>query len=218
MRSLCARVDYVWGSPRRGFGPGARARFAVSGGADFEDGEAVRWCLQLHGVAVALDLVGAAIGQCCDDFGFRLGAGARCLLLGFDGALAGGDEAIDGAQCCSVEAAGAGRRDGGRLGGGAAAAIRANDALPGDYALGGNESGVVGVKGGCCLAEHFGENRRPPFDAVQGEALIVLCQPVDNDRIFGSMWGGLVKQLDVQLGLADMHLGRTVVVVLRAAM
>ena len=84
MRSLSARVDYVWGSPRRGFGPGARARFAVSGGADFEDGFAVRWCLQLHGVAVALDLAGATLDQRRGDFGFRLGAGARCLFLGFD--------------------------------------------------------------------------------------------------------------------------------------
>ena len=60
----------------------------------------------------ARDLAGAAIGQCCDDLYFHLGAGARCLLLGLDGALAGGDEVIDGAQRRLVEAAGAGRRNG----------------------------------------------------------------------------------------------------------
>src|SRR5262245_16713963 len=70
-------------------------RASPSGGADVKDGEAVCRCLQLHGVAIALDLAGAAIGQCCDDLGFHLGAGARCLFLGFDGARSGGDEAID---------------------------------------------------------------------------------------------------------------------------
>ena len=205
------------GALRGGFGPGARARFAVSGGADFEDGEAVRRCLQLHGVAVALDLAGAAIGQCCDDLGFHLGTGARCLILGFDGALAGGDEAIDGAQRRLVEATGAGRRNGGRLSGGAAGAIGANDALLDDDALGGHRCGVVGVEGGCCLADHFDEDCRPPFDAVQGKSAVILGQHVHDDCVFGSMRGGLVKQLDVELGLPDMHLGRAAVVVLRGA-
>ena len=199
----------------RTWGPSALRRFRRSGFRP--DGEAVRRCLQLHGVAVALDLAGAAIGQCCDDLGFHLGAGARCLFLGFDGALAGGDEAIDGAQRRLVEAAGAGRRNGVRLGGGAAAAIGADDALLGDDALGGHRRGAVGVEGGRRLAEHLDEDRRPPLDAVQGKAAVVLRQPIDDDRILGSMRGGLVKQLDVQLGLPDMHLGRAAVVVLRGA-
>ena len=175
------------------------------------------WCLQLHGVAVALDLAGAAIGQCCDDLGFHLGTGARRLILGFDGALAGGDEAIDGAQRRLVEAAGAGRRNGVRLGGGAAAAIGADDALLGDDALGGHRCGAVGVEGGCCLADHLDKDCRSPFDAVQGNPEVIFRQPVDDDRIFRSMRGGLVKQLDVHLGLANMHFGRAAVVVLRAA-
>src|SRR5215472_1463355 len=163
------------------------------------------------------DLAGAALDQRRGDFGFRLGAGARCLFLGFDGALAGGDEAIDGAQRCLVEAAGAGRRNGTRLSGGAAAAIRADDTLLGDDTLGGHGRGAVGVKGGRRLAEHFDENCRPPLDAVQGEATVILGQPVDDDCLLGSMRGGLVKQLDVQLGLTDMHFGRAAVVVLRGA-
>src|SRR5262249_54342919 len=116
----CTRVERCSGEPL--WASDLRPeRASPSGGADFEDGWAVRWCLQLHGVAVALDLAGAATGQCCDDLGFCLGAGARCLRLGLDGALTGGDEAIDAAQCCLVEAAGAGRRNGVHLGGSAAA-------------------------------------------------------------------------------------------------
>ena len=52
---------------------------------------------------------------------------------------------------------------------------------------------------------------------MQGKPAVILRQPVDDDRIFGSMRGGLVKQLDVQLGLANMHFGRAAVVVLRGA-
>jgi hypothetical protein len=75
---------------------------------------------------------GVAAGQCCGNLGFDLGAGLRGLFLGLDGTRPDGDEAIDRAQCCLLEAAGAGRRDGLHLGGRAAAAIGADDALLGD--------------------------------------------------------------------------------------
>src|SRR5262249_17381044 len=99
----CTGVERCSGEPlwASDLGP---ERASPSGGADFEDGFAVRWCLQLRGVAVALDPAGAGIGQCCDDLGFHLGAGARGLLLGLDGARPGGDKAIDGAQRRLVEA------------------------------------------------------------------------------------------------------------------
>src|SRR6476646_2909106 len=116
----------------RTWGPSA---LRCLGGADFEDGGAVRRSLQSHGVAVALDSAGTGIGQCRDDFSFRLGAGACCLFLGIDGALAGGDEAINGAQRRLVEAAGAGCWNSAHLGGDTLAAIGADDALLGDNTL-----------------------------------------------------------------------------------
>src|SRR5215472_16897082 len=161
----CTGVERYSGEPlwASDLGP---ERASPSGGADFEDGFAVRWCLQLRGVAIALDPAGAGIGQRCDDLGFHLGAGARSLLLGLDGACPGGDKAIDGAQRYLVEAAGTGRRNGVRLDGSAAVAIGADDALLGDDALGGHRRGVAGIKSGRRLAEHLDEDCRSPLDAV----------------------------------------------------
>ena len=56
---------------------------------------------ELHGIAVALDLTGAGVDQHRGDFSLRFGAGAGRFFSGFDGALTGGDEAIDGAQRCA---------------------------------------------------------------------------------------------------------------------
>jgi len=77
--------------------------------------------------------------------------------------------------------------------GSAAAAIGADNALLGDDALGGHCRGALGVKGGRRLAKHLDEDCRPPLDTVQGEATVILGQPVDDDRVLGSMCGGLVK-------------------------
>src|SRR5262249_26947027 len=162
--------------PSKGFGPVARAHSAGSGGADFEDGRAVRRRLQLHGMTVVLDLAGAAVGQDRNDLGLGFSAGARRLFLSFYGPRAGGDEAVNHSQPGWIEAAAAGCRNGLRLSGSAAAAIGADDALPGDDALGGHCRGAVGVKGGRRLAEHLDEDGWAPLDAMQCESAVVLGQ------------------------------------------
>src|SRR5215469_15207364 len=144
----------------------ARTRFAGSGGTELEDGRAVRRCLQLHGIAVALDLAGAAAGQGRDDLSFCLGAGTRCLFLGLDGPPAGGDKAVNGLQCRPVESAATGCRNGLCLGGRAAAAIGADDTLPGDGALSGHLRGSLGLESSCRLAEHFDEDGWASLDTM----------------------------------------------------
>jgi hypothetical protein len=104
-----------------------------------------------------------------------------------------------------------------RLGGSAAGTVGANDALLGNDAFGSHRRGVVGIEGGRRFAEHLDEDCRPPLDAVQGESAVILGQPVNDDCVLGSMRGGLVEQLDIQLGLTDMHFRRAAVVVLRGA-
>ena len=52
---------------------------------------------------------------------------------------------------------------------------------------------------------------------MQGKAKVVLGQPVDEDRVLRSMRGGLMKQLDVQLGLTDMHFRGGSIIILRGA-
>jgi hypothetical protein len=105
-----------------------------------------------------------------------------------------------------------------RLGGSAAGAIGADDALLGDGTLGDHVRGAEGVEDGRCLTDHLDKDRRPPLDAVHGKAAVILRQPVDDDPILGPMRSGLVKELDVQLGLTNMHDGGAAVVVLRDAM
>jgi hypothetical protein len=61
-----------------------------------------------------------------------------------------------------------------RLGGCAADAIGANDALPSDGALGGHQRGIGGVEGRHGLGEHFNEHGRPPFNAVYGRKVVVI--------------------------------------------
>ena len=62
-------------------------------------------------------------------------------------------------------------------------AIGADDALLGDDALGGHSCGTVGVDGGCCLADHFDEDCRPPLDAVQGNSEVIFRQPIGDEGI-----------------------------------
>jgi hypothetical protein len=83
--------------------------------------------------------------------------------------------------------------------------------------LGGHGCGAVGVEGRGRLAERLDEDRRPPLYTVQGKAAVILRQPVDDDAILRPVRGDLVEQLDVQLGLADVHFSRAVVVALRDA-
>src|SRR5262249_6999302 len=78
--------------------------------------------------------------------------------------------------------------------------------------------GGLGVEGSRCLAEHFDEDGGASLDAMQHKPAVILGQAVDDDSVLGSGCGRFVKQLDVQLGLAHMHLGWGGVVVLRGAM